>query len=446
MIIFHSFQAFTPLSGAEWERLVQAVSSYEPDEYEEPWGADDDEYPYWQWIAQKNHYYVNDYNGGIKATAWHSKHGYFISFVVHLDNLLYGQDRIELPNVDDLDRVRNSFCTHVFAADWLDEVLLFPSFDDDPTRQRCFEILNNFYDRLKIQRIDPAVNLTGLTTDEVQAYAYVLNRGNWNYQRQHFNTIQNPAIPHPKTFISSCCLESLVKAKDGDKVTAVRINCYDKVAAFRDKLENPDKKHKPSPKKVEAAKGIFRVEVQCWQPCIEKLRDMHWIESRSIDDVMTVEFSKSMLVRYVTQFGGTGDYFKLSTAKRKIRASKKKIPSADLRKKLVKFLELLHATYKSNEDMLPLNEALPHVAKQMGVTEKTVSEYRQLLKTLNINPVTLPDNGAVDNFPNLLPLVLAQYPSAEQGEAPNSVSPAELNGTGEKKEVEEEMEEDDLPF
>ena len=415
--IFHSLQAFGKLSQSQWERLAESVNN--PSWQSESWDSDDfDDDPllYGIYVSDKKHYLFRDYESGLKAIAWMNDHGYYITFIIHLDNLLFGQHKINLPTADDLTRIRDRFIEDVFTLGWLDEMLPIPSFERDPTREKAFEIIGHFYDSLKIQRVDPAVDITGLTHDQIQAYAYVLNRGKWSNGRQHFNTIQNPDRPHPKTFLESCCLESLVKADSGKTVTSVRINCYDKEAMFRSVMDDPEKKYKPSPKKVEAAKGIFRVEVQCWTPYIKNLLDRHIITSRNISDIITPDFSRMILSQYLQQFGGTSDYWKLSTADRKIRTSTKKIEAPSMRMKLRQFLKLLQATYESNEKMLPLDEALRTVANQMGIGMETVGEYRQRLLELNINPITLPNDSNVKHLPNLLSLVLAQYPQTAERE------------------------------
>ena len=430
----HSLQAFTPLSREEYQRLVKAVEEYSklPDESDEPWedAVPYEPEPYWQWNKDKKHYHVEDYPVGIEATAYHGQHGYFIEFIIHLDRLLFGADSHQLPTPDELSKVREQFAWYLFLNGWLNEVLQLPSWEQDLNQEKRLNILRQFYDRLLVQRIDPAVNIPDLSIEAITLYSRVLNSGRWNNEkRQHFNTIEKPDKPNPKTFVNSCALEARVKGRDGKMVTSVRINCYNKEAALLDKMNNPKAKHKPTKKQIANAKGIYRLEVQVWQAYIETLRDRHHINSRAIADVLNPEFSRMILLYFIHQFAGDGDYYRLDTAQRKIRASKKKIPSKAMRDKLCTFLQLLHDTYISNEDMLPLNEALAVVAKQMGVTAETIDNYRKQLLELNINPVTLPNDSSMKCLRNPLHYVLEALPqSAEQGEAMTSESPAELNG------------------
>ena len=407
-------QAFTPLSKEAYQRLVQAVKEYNelPDESDEPWEdvVPYEPEPYWKWHSDKSHYHVEDYSVGIEATAYSTKHGYFIEFILHLDRLLYGADSHQLPTPDKLPRVREEFAWQLFLNGWLNEVLQLPSWEQDLNQEKRLGILRQFYDRLKVQRIDPAINIPNLSKEAMKLYSRVLNSGSWNNdKRQHFTTIEITDKPYPKTFRDSCALEVRTKNRDGKPVTAIRMNCYDKKAALLNKAKDPKKLHKPTKKQITNATGIYRLEVQVWQPQIESLRNNRLISSRAIADVMTPEFSAMILIYYVHQFAGDGEYYKLSTALKKIRASKKKIPSKAMRDKLCEFLTLLHKTYISNEEMLPLNEALRVVADQMGVTADTVKAYREHLLKLEINPVTLTNNSSVKSLKNPLHYVLDYF-------------------------------------
>lgn len=431
----HSLQVFTPLSKEEYQRLVQAVKEYNelPDESDEPW-EDVVPYepdPYWQWYRDKKHYHVEDYSVGVEATAYHGKHGYFIEFILHLDRLLYGADSHQLPTPYELSRVREEFAWQLFLNGWLNEVLQLPSWEQDINQEKRLGILRHFYDRLKVQRIDPAINIPNLSKEAMRLYSRVLNSGSWNNdKRQHFTTIENTNEPYPKTFKNACALEVRAKARNGEKVTAIRMNCYDKKAALLNKAKDPKKLHKPTNKQISNAQGIYRLEVQVWQLYIESLRNNHLIASRAIADVLTADFSAMILIYYIHQFAGDGDYYTLSTAKKKIKLSKRKIPSEATREKLCTFLELLHDTYNSNEDMLPLNEAFRVVADKLKINADTVKEYRKQLLKLNINPVTLPNNSSIKCLKNPLQYVIDYFSeSAEQEErlvSKKEKAPAEL--------------------
>lgn len=284
-------------------------------------------------------------------------------------------------------------------------------------QEKRLRILQQFYDRLKVQRIDPAINIPNLSKEAMKLYSRVLNSGSWNNdKRQHFTTIENTDKPYPKTFRDSCALEVRTKNRDGKPVTAICMNCYDKKAALLNKAKDPKKLHKPTKQQVDNANGIYRLEVQVWQPHIESLRNNHLIESRTITDVMTPEFSAMILIYYIHQFAGDGEYYKLSTALKKIKASKKKIPSKAMRDKLCEFLTLLHKTYISNKEMLPLNEAMCVVADQMGVTVDTIKSYREQLLKININPVTLPNNSSMKSLKNPLSYVLDYFATVAERE------------------------------
>ena len=284
-------------------------------------------------------------------------------------------------------------------------------------QEKRLGILRQFYDRLKVQRIDPAINVANLSKEEIKLYSRVLNSGSWsNDKRQHFTTIENTDKPYPKTFRDSCALEVRTKNRDGKPVTAIRMNCYDKKAALLNKTKDPKKLHKPTKKQITNATGIYRLEVQVWQPQIESLRNNRLIASRTIADVMTPEFSAMILIYYIHQFAGDGEYYKLSTALKKIRASKKKIPSKAMRGKLCEFLTHLHKTYISNKEMLPLNEALRVVADKMGVTADTIKTYREQLLKLNINPVTLPNTSSMKSLKNPLFYVLDYFATVTERE------------------------------
>ncbi len=331
---------------------------------------------------------------------------------------MYGADSHQLPTPDELSRVREEFAWQLFLNGWLNEVLQLPPWEQDLNQQKRLNILQHFYDGLKVQRIDPAINIPNLSQEAMKLYSRVLNCGNWNNdKRQHFTTIKNTDKAYPKTFMNSCALETYRTNRNGEQVTAVRINCYDKKAALLDKKKNPKHKHKPTKEQIANAKGIYRLEVQIWQPYIESLLNRKIITSRAIDDVLTPEFSAMILLYYIHQFAGDGDYYKLSTALKKIRASGKKIPSKSMRDKLCEFVTCLHKTYISNNEMLPLNEALRVVADQMGVTADTIKSYREQLLKLNINPVTLPNDSSMKCLKNPLHYVLDYFDTeAEQEE------------------------------
>lgn len=400
---YHSLQAIVTLQKSEFDRLVQTVSLRNST----------DTNPYWKWNKDKKHYHVEDYSRGIEATAYHTDNGYFMEFILHFDRLLYGADSHQLPTPSELRRIRGAFAWNLLILCWLDQVLQFPPHGQEDSQRRSLILLCQFYDRLKVQRIDPAINITGLSQEEIKLYSRVLNSGNWNNdKRQRFTTIRNSEIQHPKTFINSCALEATTKKGDTAAVPTVRINCYDKKSALLHKKKNKTKKYKPTAEQIANAAGVYRLEVQCLKPYMESLLRNKIISSRNINDVLTPEFSAMILRYYIHQFAGDGDYYRLSTAVRKIRSSTKKIPSKAIRDRMEQFLILLHDTYNSNEDMLSMNEALPHVAERMGVTADTIDSYRKRLVELGINPITLPNDSTVKELKNPLRYVLEAFPQS----------------------------------
>lgn len=409
-ISVHSLQAVAPLKRAEWERLVETARVHKTDNE-----------AYWQWIKgdgkKKGYYHVEDYQHGIEATAYHGDNGYYMEFILHFDRLLYGADSHQLPTPSELLRVRTAFAWRIYVSWLLHDVLELPPADFEDSQAISLHYLREFYDRLKVQRIDPAINITGLSQEEIKLYSRVLNSGNWNNdKRQHFNTIDNPKSPPPKTYVNSCALERRMEDRDGKLVTSIRINCYDKKAALLNKKKDKTKKHKPTARQIANATGIYRLEIQCWKHYMESLLRNKIISSRNINDVLTPEFSAMILLYYIHQFAGDGDYFRLSTAIKKIQSSTKKIPSKAIRAKLEQFVNLLHNTYHSNDDMLPLNEALPYVAERMGITADTIDSYRQQLVELGINPITLPNDSTVKVLKNPLQYVLEAFPQPAEPE------------------------------
>lgn len=350
--------------------------------------------------------YYNDslYEHGIEITAYYLKDGenkgYYFSFELHYDQLLRTGDRVTLPTVEELSLLRQRFIEVLTDTD-IAIILLFPfgePFD--------FSKLGEIWDTMHTDRVDYAVQLTGLPEAERRAYARALNQGRWGDLSTYLP--KNKDIVPPKTFETSCYLEQRVRTKNGNGELRLRINFYDKNHCFIDTQHR--RAHPITSEELERSTGVFRIEVQVFKPVLEYLssadgKDLN-ISGRYLPELLTAQMSHYFIAKYLIQLGGTGDYYKRSTAKKKIQQNKILRLHQTTKDGICSMLDAIDKAYQNNADMLNLDEVL----RSLNLPYKTKRNYLMTLEKLNINPIPLPNNSPFNQLPNLWERVKEQFP------------------------------------
>lgn len=352
---------------------------------------------------------VSYYNGslykqGVEITAYYLKDGenkgYYFSFELHYDQLLRTGDRITLPAVEELKLLRQRFI-EVLAGTDIGTILLFSL--GNPLD---FSKLGQVFDTIHTCRVDYAVQLTGLSTEEMRVYARALNQGRWGDLTTYIP--EDKTKEPPKTFETSCYLEQRVQTKDGAGESRLRINFYDKNHCFTETQYK--RKHPVAPDELDRSKGIFRIEVQVYKPVLEYLSSADDkplnITGRYLPELLTAQMSFYFIKKYLVQLGGVGDYYKRSTAKKKIQQNKSLRMHQSTKDGICAMLDFIDNAYKTNNNMLNLDEVL----KSLNLPYKTKRNYLEKLEALNINPVPLPNSSPYNSLSNLWERVKGQFP------------------------------------
>lgn len=247
---------------------------------------------------------------------------------------LLNKNIVELTKEEDLQEVEQKF----------NEVL----------EQIHFELNTFFY--WTLNRIDYCINIK---TPYVKEYIKLFQRSSLPYR---FN------IPYDKK-------AKVRKHQKGSFYiynNSTTINFYDKEV---ERLNNTGKW-------LENAKDILRLEIQCKKAKTDYMKYKYKFDIKYLGYFTSEELSNKTIATYFDKIIGKGDYYKLDKARAIINSSKHTKATKD---KLINVLELINK-----------HKSIDRALKESNYTKGSFNRYIREIRSLNINPITIPRRECVD--------------------------------------------------
>lgn len=149
---------------------------------------------------------------------------------------------------------------------------------------------------------------------------------------------------------------------------------------------------------VQGCENILRLEIQCKRDKtdnIKRRKDCKF-PNKSPDHFFDSELSKKMILEYYDLIIGSGDYYKLDEAIKKVRAASK-----DHLVNTLKLINQKSSAWKAREAFVKGFRLTGGTNKSIsGRDEATFKSHIRELASLGINPVTLPKRYKMDFLPN----------------------------------------------
>ena len=211
----------------------------------------------------------------------------------------------------------------------------------------------------EVSRIDYAINIK---TRYVKEYIKLFQRGD-----------------KPKGFKELYCTKSRRRKQlEGSFYLfnkSVAINFYDKEDQLSKKNFNRD-----------GVEDLLRLEVQCNKTKVNNIKYQKGFRTSYAKNFLQVDLSKEYINTYYDKTIGSGDYYKLSKAIQMVEDSNY---TRTMKKKLV---EVLRAISK--------HRSIWKARKESKYSRNSFNKYLNLIRALNINPVTIPNEWEVNFLKN----------------------------------------------
>ncbi len=211
-----------------------------------------------------------------------------------------------------------------------------------------------------INRIDYAVNIY---TEHVKEYIKLFQRSD-----------------KPSGFKELYCKKShRSKQLDGSFYLynkSVAINFYDKEAELMTKNFN-----------IYGARNILRLEVQCNKSKINNIRYKKEFDINYVKNYLNMYLSKECIKSYYYKTIGLGDYYKLSKAINMINDSGY---TNIIKGKLIQVLKEVN-----------LHRSIYSAREKSNYSKKSFNKYLKMIRDLDINPVTIPNNWKINMLENI---------------------------------------------
>lgn len=230
----------------------------------------------------------------------------------------------------------------------------------------------------KIHRVDYAVQLSGLSQAEIDAYIAIYNEGNlrkWNKSKTRYKT--------------SC----------NKKNNSVKVNIYDKAAER--------KEHKADEWEINRAKGILRVEFQCLEDKLYAMtKSKKFAEYNLSKDepasFLNADVSRCVIRDYLKEIGYQSEHITLNEARKRIQTSSYNQQKKD---------SLINLIKEASKPRITLDKVKDNLYKD---NTRLFASHIKDLEGLNINPIILPRDGKITYLPNLLTLIEEQWKSDDK--------------------------------
>lgn len=238
----------------------------------------------------------------------------------------------------------------VLTEDELDQV--YSSFNE--LKNKIFTGLPSL-EYWDVNRVDYAVNIS---TENVKEYIKLFQRSD---KPSGFNEIYCTKSHRRKQLDGSFYLYN--------KSTA--INFYDK--------ENERLKQNFN---IDGAKALLRLEVQCNKSKTNNIKYKNEFKTSHVKNYLKNDLSKEYINYYYNKTIGSGDYYKLSKA---IQIIKESNYTDIIKKRLIEVLQEVN-----------LHRSIWRARERSKYSKNSFNKYLKMIRTLNINPVTIPNKWKID--------------------------------------------------
>lgn len=209
-------------------------------------------------------------------------------------------------------------------------------------------------------RIDYTININ---TPYVEEYIKLFQRGD---KPRHFKELYCHKAKTRKQLDGSFYLLS----------NSVNINFYNKESERLSQNFNKD-----------GAKDLLRLEIQCKKPKTNTIKTKNKFDCKHLRNYLREDISHNQLKYYYDKTIGTGDYYKLSEAIKKVKESKYTFSTKN------KLIEVLRAINK--------HKSIWKAREKSQYTPSSFNRYLKQIRALGINPVTIPSRWNVDRLKNI---------------------------------------------
>lgn len=245
----------------------------------------------------------------------------------------------------------------------------------------------------KVNRIDYCIDVK---TDHVEDYIHLMQKGDIpHHQKLPYNPV-NKRREHKK---GSVYLIARARDKRSHRTGSMTVNFYDK---YLQKLNEQAVTMTVTDAEVEQARNILRLEIQCFLPKINSLKNSYSLADTRLEQYLSDYICCNVIEDMLFKIARKGAYLRMSEALQIIDVS-----SCQARTK-IKLKALIKAVARQYQSVAKVRD--------MFISDGTVrdreafSDLLRKLDKLDVNPVTIPDKKAItglrlkEGLPNLYDL------------------------------------------
>jgi len=228
-------------------------------------------------------------------------------------------------------------------------------------------------ERWTVSRIDYTVNLF---SEYVKQCIELAKKGRDPYRYKDFINLQGSSYRQSKTVI---------------------LNFYDKLDEVRKKIEPAS----PNGYLLNEAENILRIEVQCLgNKKLKHIKDKFKLPTyANIYDYLKSDIAKEIIFYYYKKVIGTGDYYSMNEAIKKIQDTQW---SNRKKENVIKWLQLIaqaRSVSRAREQFIA-GTAIKNTQTLVKGTYNTFINYIKSCEEIDLNPVTIPKDWKIKYIPN----------------------------------------------
>ena len=337
----HTFEASSPLSNKDYYDIQNIMENHSNN-----WTFEDNNFSFWG---------LCDSGINIKLNKINKKNynGYAINYIISARRVIENNNYVGLFNCKDYDKLI----------------------------KRINKILSNLsellpkIDKCTVSRYDFCVNIEMENQEQVKTYLKILKRGN----------IPNGYKLHTYYDMKS---KRTKPSKDDFTITSrdnVEISIYNKYKQMKkEKKEYPD---------IMDAKNILRIEIRCFNDKLKYYKKKYDIKNISELMKYSDKIGRYLYKYYLGKMFGTGDFYTLDEASKRIEANEFKSDNKEIMTELVKDVSELRSLEKALHSIhIPHSkrnsEDLPKINKKY--IRDTYKKILYMFDLIDTSPITFP--------------------------------------------------------
>lgn len=158
---------------------------------------------------------------------------------------------------------------------------------------------------------------------------------------------------------------------------------------------------------VRAAEGMLRIEVQCERNKTNYIKQREGFSNKWIEHFLNPQLAQSIILNYYDKSIGSGDFYSLYEARKIINRSE--IPQ-NSKQSLLSTLDLISQARKVDTARKQFMEGIVLEGKgRFQGSGVTFDRNVKKLRSLGINPVTIPRSWGIHHLPNIRPLIIGSF-------------------------------------